>query len=102
MKASEQLKHQLIDKLRSLAADQQIDVSNADVDLEFSHELLSEFEGLEAKYTATAVKVENGQVVVSAESENYNTTCDEADLLSQSVETVEALVEAAEAAVSEQ
>lgn len=102
MKESEQLKHQLIDKLRHIVADREIDVSKADVDLEFSHELLSEFEGLEVKYTATAVKVESGRVVVSAESENYNTTCDEADLLSQSVETVEALVEAAEAAASGQ
>lgn len=99
MKASEQLKRQLIDQMRHQVAGREIDVSTALVDLEFSHDLLSEFEECEAKYTAMAVKVENGQVVVMAESENYKTTCNEADLLSQSVETVEALAEAVEAAV---
>lgn len=98
MKASEKLKRQLIHQMRSLVADRQLDVGPAHVTLDFTRELPSEYEGCLAEYTASLVKLDGGQLVVTATSDNDQTTCGDADLLSLTVEAVEALAEAIQAA----
>ena len=102
MKASEQLKRDLIAQMRNCVNDQGIDVSSAQIDLNFTHEVPSDYEGCESVYTAKLVKLEQGQVVVTMESDDDETTCNEADLLSQTVETIEALAEAVQDAAKGQ
>jgi len=100
--AAEQLKRDLIAKMRTSVALRELDVSPSQIDLDFSHELPSDYEGCESVYTARVVRLVDGQLIVVAASEDDETTCDEADLLSQSVETIEALAGAVEAAAKEE
>jgi hypothetical protein len=100
VRASVQLKRDLIAQMRIIAAGRELDVSPAQVALDFMGELPSEYEGCQSVYVARVVRVVGGQVVVLAESSDDETTCDESDLLTQSVETVEALAEAVNAAAT--
>jgi hypothetical protein len=96
--AAEQLKRDLLAKMRTSVAQRELDVSESQITLDFTRELPSDYEGCESVYTARAVRLVDGQLVVVAASEDDETTCDEADLLSQSVETIEALAGAVETA----
>ena len=100
MKASEQLKRELIGQMRTTVADRKLDVSQAQIDLDFSAELPSEYEGCRSVYRVNVVKLVDGQLVVAAESDNDETVCDEAALLTLSVESIEAMAEAVQAAAS--
>lgn len=83
MKASEQLKHDLIAEMRNTAAGRELDVSLAQVELDFAAELPTEYEGCRSVYTAKVVKVASGQLVVVADCTNDETTCDESELLTR-------------------
>jgi hypothetical protein len=99
LKASEQLKRDLIVQMRTTVADRKLDVSQSQVTLDFTHELPSEYEGCESAYVASIVKLVDGQLVVAALSEDGDEiTCDEVELLTQCVEILEALTEAVQAA----
>ena len=100
MRASERLKRNLIAGMRNTAADRELDVSPSQVELDFTAELPSGYEDCQSVYTAQVVKVVGGQLVVVAEHTDDATTCDESDLLTQSVETIEALAEAVNAAAT--
>jgi hypothetical protein len=94
VKASEQLKRELIGQMRITVAGRDLDVSQSEICLDFTAELPSEYEGCRSVYRASVVKLVDGQLVVVAESDNDETVCDEAALLTLSVESIEALAEA--------
>ncbi|MCI0362132.1 MAG: hypothetical protein L0211_26925 [Planctomycetaceae bacterium] len=100
MKASEQLKRELIGQMRTTVAGRELDVSQVQIELDFTSELPSEYEGCRSLYRASVVKLVDGQLVVAAESDNDETVCDEAALLTLSVESIEALADAVQAAAS--
>jgi hypothetical protein len=94
MNASEQLKREFIGQMRTTVAGRELDVSQSEICLDFTAELPSEYKGCRSVYRASVVKLVDGQLVVVAESDNDETVCDEAALLTLSVESIEALAEA--------
>lgn len=96
MKKTEQLKHDLVNKLRRRVktAPEAIDVSKCGLTFDLTHDLPSEYEGCECKLFPQSIEIKDGKLIVAV-NDDYgdDTECDEQNLLSLDVDTLEEFTE---------